>query len=105
MLLFPVAGADLDGVAGIQAIDSKGLELVLGRLIGAQKPLDISLNGQTDCFGSFLEPLLKLRINRYCHRSSRPYSSTPRFYAIFPFVSGEPDVAYVGEPPHLPTRR
>ena len=70
MLFLPIAWANFNPGAGIESFKSKGLEFVFGVLVGADKPLDVSLDGETGGFCAPAEPLLKSWINRNGHGRS-----------------------------------
>lgn len=70
MLFLPIAWANINRGAGIESFKSKGLEFVFGVLVCADKPLDVSLDGETGGFCAPAEPLLKSFINRNGHGRS-----------------------------------
>jgi len=69
MLFLPVGCARLDGIAGLQAFERDGIQLIVAQLIGSKQPFKVSFDGKALGFGAVTNFGLELGTDGKTHGS------------------------------------
>ena len=67
MLGFPITGARIDRIAGIESVESQRRQFILGALFSAYKALQVSFDGQALGLGSGAQLSFQFRMDADAH--------------------------------------
>jgi len=103
MFLFPIAGPNVEGIAGAKPFKGEGLKLLLRGLVRFNEAFKICLHAKALSVGPFAKPRLYLWVDGDSHRLM--LQSFLRWTATLAFVTVSPHmIACVVPYPFLPAR-